>query len=63
MEKHEIAQRLIINLAQCEPEVQSDVLRRCSDWLQFGGELDDPYFMRQVEFTDRHLSIMRAKKV
>ena len=32
----EIAKLLIMNLAQCEPEVQQDVLRRCNDWFQSG---------------------------
>ena len=60
MENHEVARRLIMNLAQCEPQVQNDVLRRCSDWLDFGGEFTDPYILNQLQFTDRHLQLKRS---
>ena len=61
MDNQDVARRLIINLSQCESEVQNDVLRRCSDWLDFGGQFTDPYIIHQLQFTDRHLQIKRAK--
>ena len=62
MQQHEVAERLIINLSKCEPWVQEDVLRRCSDWLEFGGKLDDPYILNQLQFTDRYLALLKAKE-
>lgn len=57
MKQRDVAKRLIINLAQCESDVQKDVLRRCSDWLESGGKLNDPYILHQLQFTDRHLEL------
>lgn len=50
-----------MNLTQCEPVVQQDVLRRCADWFESGGNFDDPYIQNQYLYTCRHLEIMRAK--
>ena len=57
----EIAKLLIMNLTQCEPVVQQDVLRRCADWFESGGNFDDPYIQNQYLYTCRHLEIMRAR--
>lgn len=61
IEESVVAKRLILNLAQCEPIVQQNILRRCADWLSSGGDLNDQYVLNQVQFTDRHLEIERAK--
>lgn len=57
----DVAKRLILNLAQCEPVVQQDVIRRCADWISSGGDLNDQYILNQLQFTDRHLAILRTK--
>lgn len=62
MTEAEVAKQLILNLNQCEPVVQQDVIKRCSDWIQSGGNLDDKYIMNQLMFTYRHLEIERAKQ-
>ena len=56
-----VAKRLIKNLAQCDPTVQQDILRRCSDWISSGGDLNDQYIINQLEFTERYLDIIRIK--
>lgn len=61
MTEAEVAKQLIINLNQCDSVVQKDVLKRCSDWIQSGGNLDDSYIMKQLMFTSRHLEIELAK--
>ena len=61
IEESVVAKRLILNLAQCESIVQQDILRKCSDWVSSGGDLNDQYILNQLQFTDRHLSIERAK--
>lgn len=61
MEQSDIAKRIITNLAQCDSTVQSDILRRCADWIESGGDLNDQYIINQLEFTDRYLSIQRSK--
>lgn len=47
------AKQLIFNLAHCDPEVQLDVIKRCSDWIESGGEFNDPYIVRLLQFTFR----------
>ena len=61
MEQSIVAKRLITNLAQCDSTVQSDILRRCADWIESGGDLNDQYIINQLEFTFRHLGILRSK--
>lgn len=61
MEQSIVAKRLITNLAQCDPTVQSDILRRCADWIESGGDFNDQYIINQLEFTGRYLSIQRSK--
>lgn len=61
MTETEVAKQLIINLNQCDLVVQGDVLKRCSDWIQSGGDLNDPYIMNQLQFTNRYLEVERAK--
>ena len=60
-EQGDVAKRLLLNLAQCESVVQQDVIRRCADWISSGGDLNDQYILNQLQFTDRHLAILRAK--
>lgn len=62
MKSKEVAKQLFINLAQCEPCVQSDVIRRVTDWLESGGELNDPYIEGQLRYTQRHLDLLTAQK-
>ena len=61
MTEAEVAKQLIINLNQCDLWVQKDILKRCSDWIQSGGNLDDPYIMRQLQFTSRYIEVELAK--
>jgi len=62
MKSKEVAKQLIVNLAQCEPSVQSDVIRRCADWIESGGNLNDPYILNQLQYTNRHLELLTAQK-
>lgn len=62
MKSKEVAKQLIVNLAQCEPSVQSDVIRRCADWIESGGNLNDPYIVNQLQYTNRHLELLTSKK-
>lgn len=57
----EIAKLLIMNLAQCEPQVQQDVLRRCNDWFQSGGDIEDDYIKKQYLYTCRHLELLVSR--
>ena len=62
MKQKDVAKQLFINLAQCEPEVQGDIIRRVADWVESGGDLNDPYIENQLQYTNRHLELLSAKK-
>lgn len=62
MKQKDVAKQLFINLVQCEPEVQRDVIRRVADWVESGGDLNDPYVENQLQYTNRHLEILSSKK-
>ena len=62
MKQKDVAKQLFINLAQCEPGVQGDVIRRVADWVESGGDLNDPYIETQLQYTNRHLELLSAKK-
>ena len=62
MKQKDVAKQLFINLVQCEPEVQRDVIRRVADWVESGGDLNDPYVENQLQYTNRHLKILSSKK-
>lgn len=62
MKPKDVAKQLFINLAQCEPAVQGDVIRRVTDWLENGGKFNDPYVMNQLQYTQRHLELLTIQK-
>lgn len=62
MKQKDVAKQLFINLAQCELGVQSDVIRRVADWVESGGDLNDLYIENQLQYTNRHLELLSAKK-
>lgn len=62
MKQKDVAKQLFINLVQCEPEVQRDVIRRVADWVESGGDFNDPYVENQLQYTNRHLEILSSKK-
>ena len=51
MKQKDVAKELIIGLASCEDSVKADVIRRVADWIESGGDLNDPYVMLNCTHT------------
>ena len=62
MKQKDVAKELIIGLASCENSVKADLIRRVADWVESGGDLNDPYVMNQLRYVQRHLELLSDEK-
>lgn len=47
----QIAKALIISLRDTRNESREDVVKRCADWIESGGEFSDPYIEGQLNYA------------
>lgn len=61
-QNEDVAKQLFIGLAQCDIRVKADVIKRVSDWLESGGEFNDPYIQSQLRYIEVHLNCLTPEQ-